>query len=127
PQLNSLVLGMRREREELRQRITKRLRDRLENGMIEEVMTLHDRGIAWERLDYYGLEYRFIGAYLQGHMNKNDMFQKLNSAIHNFAKRQGNWFRRMESHGVIIHWIDGEGDILAQALEYIQKKSIVLI
>ena len=124
PRLQSSVIGIHWEREELRLRITGRLRERLENGMIEEVQRLHDCGIAWERLDYYGLEYRYVGAYLSGAMNRNDMFQRLNSAIHNFAKRQGNWFRRMERNGVVINWIDGGGDQLAQALEIIRDSGI---
>lgn len=119
PQFQSVVIGIRWEREELRRRITQRLRERLENGMIEEVERLHGSGIAWERLDYYGLEYRYVGAYLRGAMSRNDMFQKLNSAIHDFAKRQGNWFRRMERHGVAINWIEGDGDLLAQALKIV--------
>jgi tRNA dimethylallyltransferase len=117
PALASTVIGIRWERDVLRQRITARLRDRLEGGMIEEVERLHAGGIPWERLDYYGLEYRFVGAYLRGDMNRNDMFQRLNSAIHNFAKRQGNWFRRMERHGIVIHWLDGSGDLMTQARE----------
>jgi tRNA dimethylallyltransferase len=88
--------------------------------MIEEVERLHNGGIAWERLDYYGLEYRFVGAYLRGEINRNDMFQRLNSAIHNFAKRQGNWFRRMEQHGIVINWIDGAADQLVQVREIIK-------
>jgi tRNA dimethylallyltransferase len=122
PRLRASVIGIRWEREALRRRITARLRERLDNGMIEEVEQLHACGIAWERLDYYGLEYRYVGAYLRGEMNKNDLFQRLNSAIHNFAKRQGNWFRRMERHGVAINWIDGEADQLTQAREIIHKK-----
>jgi tRNA dimethylallyltransferase len=121
PRLQTSVVGIHWEREALRRRTTDRLRERLENGMIEEVELLHAGGIAWERLYYYGLEYRYVGAYLRGDMNKNDMFQKLNSAIHNLAKRQGNWFRRMERHGVVINWIDGSGDQLAQAREIIKK------
>ncbi len=122
PHLNSSVIGIRWEREELRKRITARLRERLDNGMIEEVQRLHVSGIAWERLDYYGLEYRYVGAYLRGDINKNDLFQRLNSAIHNFAKRQGNWFRRMEQNGIVVNWIEGNGDQLAQAREIIQNK-----
>ncbi len=127
PRLQTTAIGIRWERETLRRRITDRLRERLDNGMIEEVERLHAGGIAWERLDYYGLEYRYVGAYLRGEMNKNDMFQKLNGAIHNFAKRQGNWFRRMERHGVEIRWIDGAGDQLAQAREIIFYNNQLLI
>jgi tRNA dimethylallyltransferase len=115
PEVRSLTFGIRWERSELRRRITERLRLRLENGMIEEVQRLHEGGVAWERLDYYGLEYRFIGAFLQGKLNRNDMFQRLNSAIHDFAKRQENWFRKMERNGVAINWVDGAGDPLAEA------------
>jgi tRNA dimethylallyltransferase len=119
PTIRTAVIGIHWERDVLRQRITGRLRERLENGMIEEIRSLHESGVPWERLDYYGLEYRYVGAYLRGDLNKNDMFQKLNSAIHLFAKRQGNWFRRMERHGVAISWIDGEGDQLAEARKII--------
>ncbi len=121
PKINSLNIGIRWEREELRTRITERLRQRLEAGMIEEVQRLHDGGVAWERLDYYGLEYRFIGAYLQGKLNRNDMFQKLNSAIHDFAKRQENWFRKMERNGIVIHWVAGDGDTLEETLALLRR------
>jgi tRNA dimethylallyltransferase len=115
PEIRSLTIGIRWEREELRRRITERLRLRLESGMIDEVQRLHDAGVPWERLDYYGLEYRYIGAFLQGKLNRNDLFQKLNSAIHDFAKRQENWFRKMERNGVLINWVGGAGDPLAEA------------
>jgi len=116
PEIRPLVLGIRWERVELRRRITKRLSDRLAGGMIEEVLHLHDAGIPWERLDYYGLEYRHISRLLRGEVRYNDMFQQLNSAIHDFAKRQETWFRRMEKHGVTIHWLDGGADPLSEAL-----------
>ena len=115
PDIRPLVIGIRWERSELRRRITERLRQRLESGLTDEVQRLHDEGIAWERLDYYGLEYRFVGAYLRGESNRNDLFQRLNAAIHAFAKRQETWFRRMEKHGVVIHWVHGAGDPLAEA------------
>ena len=119
PDIRPLIIGIRWERGELRRRITERLRQRLENGMIEEVQRLHDGGVAWERLDYYGLEYRYIGAFLQGKLSHNDMFQRLNSAIHDFAKRQENWFKKMEKNGVFINWVDGAGNPLAQGREII--------
>ena len=75
--------------------------------MIDEVKNLAASGISFERLDLFGLEYRFIGRYLRGELNYNDMVQKLNSAIHAFAKRQMTWFRKMEKEGVQINWIDG--------------------
>ena len=119
PEIRSLNIGIRWERSELRRRITERLRQRLEGGMIEEVQRLHEAGIGWDRLNYYGLEYRFVGAYLNGELNRNDMFQKLNSAIHDFAKRQENWFRKMERNGVIINWVEGAGDPLSETLAVI--------
>ena len=116
PQLTPQVFGLRWPRELLRKRITRRLRERLDHGLIEEVANLHAAGISWETLDYYGLEYRFVAQYLQGQVNRNDLFQKLNSAIHRFAKRQETWFRRMERQGVVIHWLDGENDPVAELL-----------
>ena len=116
PEIRSLIFSIRWERAKLRSRITERLKQRLAEGMIEEVRTLQDAGIQWERLDYFGLEYRYIARYLRGEINRNDMFQKLNSAIHDFAKRQENWFRRMERNGTVIHWLDGEGDPFAEAM-----------
>lgn len=106
PEIYSIVFGTRWERKELKERITRRLKERLNSGMIEEVEKLHSQGISWEKLDYFGLEYRYVAQFLQGKINRNDMFQRLNSAIHNFAKKQETWFRRMERHGVKIHWID---------------------
>ena len=126
PCLSSTVVVIRWEREAPRRRITERLKERLDNGLIEEVERLHAVGIAWERLDYYGLEYRYVGGYLRGDMNRNDMFQRLTSAIHNFAKRQGNWFRRMERHGVVINWIEGDGDQTAAAMKIILNTGISL-
>jgi len=121
PDIRPLTIGIRWERSELRRRITERLKQRLGNGMIKEVQQLHDRGIAWERLDYYGLEYRYVGAFLRGELTRNDLLQRLNSAIHDFAKRQETWFRRMEKHGVAIHWVDGAGDPLGEARRIIGK------
>ena len=121
PDIRPLVIGILWDRSELRRRITERLRQRLEYGMIEEVQGLHASGVAWERLDYYGLEYRFVGAYLRGELTRNDMLQKLNSAIHLFAKRQSNWFRRMEKHGLLIHWVEGGGDPLDEARNIIRQ------
>jgi tRNA dimethylallyltransferase len=121
PELRPLVIGIRWERGELRRRITERLRLRLDTGMIDEVRRLHDAGVAWERLDYYGLEYRYIGAFLQGSLSRNDMFQRLNSAIHDFAKRQENWFRKMERNGVSINWVEGAGDPQEESREVIRR------
>jgi len=116
PNLTPLVCGLQWPRNELRQRITRRLRERLAHGMIEEVTSLHEAGVAWETLDGYGLEYRFVARYLQGQLTRNDLFQKLNSAIHQFAKRQETWFRRMEKQGVAIHWLDATAEPCAALL-----------
>lgn len=100
----------------LRQRITQRLKQRLSEGLIEEVKALHESGISYKALEYYGLEYRLVAQHLQDQLNRNDMFQKLNSAIHQFAKRQETWFRRMEKQGVVIHWLDGAGEPIKELL-----------
>lgn len=124
PLLTPLVCGIRIEREELRRRITARLKERLQNGMIEEVAALLAAGIPPERLDAYGLEYRYVSRYLGGSLNRNDMFQKLNAAIHDFAKKQENWFRRMEKQGVTIVWLDADSNPLEQLLaEYHRHES----
>jgi len=119
PELFPVTLGIRWERAALRERITQRLRERLESGMIQEVQLLHASGIPYEQLEFYGLEYRFLARHLKGELTRNDMFQKLNSAIHDFAKKQENWFRRMQSHGTPIHWLEGAGDPLREALDYL--------
>lgn len=104
-QLSSLVIGIAPPRSEIKKRITRRLEKRLSEGMVDEVKNLLEKGITPERLNYFGLEYRYISLYLTGKLNYNDMFQKLNSSIHNFAKRQMTWFRKMEREGVNINWL----------------------
>lgn len=107
PKLNNLIIGVKFEREIIKKRITERLKQRLHEGMIEEVKKLLDSGITHERLKLFGLEYKFLSLYIKGELNYNDMFQKLNSAIHQFAKRQMTWFRKMERNGIQINWIEG--------------------
>lgn len=102
----TLVIGITENREIVKKRITERLKLRLQNGMIEEVEKLISNGITFEKLDFFGLEYKFIGKFLSGELNYNDMFQKLNSAIHQFSKRQMTWFRKMEKEGVFINWMN---------------------
>ncbi|HOC60835.1 MAG TPA: tRNA (adenosine(37)-N6)-dimethylallyltransferase MiaA [Smithellaceae bacterium] len=114
PEITAAVFGVRWERSVLRNRITKRLEERLENGMIEEVAGLHAAGLSWLRLESFGLEYRFISEYLQQRLTFDEMKNRLNIAIHQFAKRQETWFRRMERKGVQINWIDN-GDYLLLA------------
>lgn len=104
------ILGVHYPTEIIRDRITNRLKIRLENGMIEEVELLLKNGLPKERLDYFGLEYKFIGRYLDGELIKDELFELLNIAIHQFAKRQRSWFRRMEKRGVKINWIK-EGNL----------------
>ena len=106
--INSLVIGVNLSRDEIKKRVTTRLKKRLDDeGMIEEVKSLLDSGVSYDKMIFFGLEYKFIAQYLNGELNRNDMFQKLNSAIHAFAKRQMTWFRKMDKEGIIINWIDG--------------------
>jgi tRNA dimethylallyltransferase len=122
PGFQPMVFGVRWERSMLRRRITARLRARLDTGLIEEVERLHREGVSYETLDFYGLEYRFVSRHLKGELSRNDLFQKLNSAIHDFAKRQETWFRRMERQGVGIHWLDGAGEPVEEALRLLRQE-----
>lgn len=107
PAINSLIIGVQFDRETRRDRITRRLRQRLDEGMIDEVKALLESGLTPENLIYYGLEYKFITLYLTGELTKDEMFERLNIAIHQFAKRQMTWFRKMEKEGFQINWLDG--------------------
>lgn len=107
PPINSLILGVDVDRELRRERITRRLKTRLKEGMIEEVQGLLDKGISAEDLLYYGLEYKFVTQYLIKELSYKEMFSQLEIAIHQFAKRQMTWFRGMEKRGLQIRWIDG--------------------
>lgn len=106
PRLNALVVGMSVDREIRRERISRRLRERLEQGMVDEVRALLDSGVTSEQLVYYGLEYKFLTLYLTGAMEYDEMVRALEIAIHQFAKRQMTWFRGMEKRGVPIRWVD---------------------
>jgi tRNA delta(2)-isopentenylpyrophosphate transferase len=107
PPINSLIIGIDIDRELRRQRISDRLKTRLEEGMTGEVQALLDKGISPEDLIYYGLEYKYVTLYLVGKISYEEMFSELEIAIHQFAKRQMTWFRGMEKRGLTIHWIDG--------------------
>ncbi len=107
PEINSLNIGVDFDREMRRQRITARLKQRLEEGMLDEVQKLLDSGLKPEQLIYYGLEYKFLTLHLIGELTYDEMFAKLEIAIHQFAKRQMTWFRGMEKRGTKIHWING--------------------
>ena len=106
PAVDSLVIGVSIDRDARRDKITHRLKQRLENGMVEEIKGLLDRGIPAENLLYYGLEYKFITEYVIGKTSYEEMLRGLEIAIHQFAKRQMTWFRGMERRGFTIHWID---------------------
>ncbi|MFW5831931.1 MAG: tRNA (adenosine(37)-N6)-dimethylallyltransferase MiaA [Prolixibacteraceae bacterium] len=107
PEIRSLNIGVKFDREIRRQRITSRLKQRLDEGMLDEVQRLLDSGLAPEQLIYYGLEYKYLTLYLTGELSYDEMFRQLEIAIHQFAKRQMTWFRGMEKRGTKIHWIDG--------------------
>ena len=106
PSLNSLIIGVDIDRELRRKKITLRLKQRLDEGMVEEVKSLLAEGIHPDNLIYYGLEYKFLTLYAIGKLTYEEMFHQLETAIHQFAKRQMTWFRGMERRGFTIHWLD---------------------
>ncbi len=106
PAIQSLIIGVNIDRELRREKITRRLKARLDEGMIDEIRSLLDSGIPAEDLIYYGLEYKYLTEYVIGHLTYDEMFRQLEIAIHQFAKRQMTWFRGMERRGFTIHWID---------------------
>ena len=127
PLIEPLVIGTTLPRDLLHRNIALRLEERLNAGMIEEVKTLHEQGASWERLERLGLEYRFVSEYLEGKIKtKEDLFDQLNHAISQFAKRQETWFRGMEKKGVVIHWLPSVADKEARynaALSLIEEKN----
>ena len=106
PGIDSIIIGVDINREDRRNKISKRLKQRLENGMLDEIKGLLDNGIRADDLIYYGLEYKYVTEYLIGKTTYDEMFSGLEIAIHQFAKRQMTWFRGMERRGFTIHWID---------------------
>ena len=106
PAVDSLIVGVSIDRELRREKITRRLKARLEEGMLDEVRGLLDSGIPADDLIYYGLEYQFVTEHLIGRLSYDEMFRRLEIAIHQFAKRQMTWFRGMERRGFTIHWVD---------------------
>ena len=106
PKVDSVVFGVNIDRGERRKKITDRLRQRMEEGMADEIRNLLDSGIAADDLIYYGLEYKFVTEYVIGRLSIDEMFTRLEIAIHQFAKRQMTWFRGMERRGLVINWID---------------------
>lgn len=126
PAVGSLIVGLDVDRDIRRERITARLKARLEEGMVEEVRGLLEKdGITKEDLMYYGLEYKYVTAYVVGEMSYEDMFNQLEIAIHQFAKRQMTWFRGMERRGFNIHWLDASmpmADKLAQIERWMEQE-----
>lgn len=108
PKIRAFIMGIRWDREVLRRRITQRLEKRIRAGLMDEVKNLNQAGLSWERMESLGLEYRYVGRYVQGRMSYDEMIHALNIRIHQFAKRQLSWFRRMERQGTVIHWIEGD-------------------
>lgn len=106
PHINSLIIGVDIDRELRREKISKRLRARLDEGMVDEVRAILDSGVSAEDMIYYGLEYKYLTNYIIGNLTYEQMVSELEIAIHQFAKRQMTWFRGMERRGFTIHWID---------------------
>lgn len=128
PQINPLIIGTTLPRPKMWENISIRLKERLEQGMLDEVQSIHDSGITWERLEKLGLEYRFCSEFLQGKIpTKDELYEKLFIAIRQFAKRQETWFRMMEKKGVKINWLQSESkeDRIKEAIELIQNADIV--
>ena len=106
--INSLIIGVDIERNLRREKISKRLKSRFEEGMLDEVKGLLESGVSAEDLMYYGLEYKYLTLYLTGKLTYKEMYEQLEIAIHQFAKRQMTWFRGMERRGLKIHWLKAE-------------------
>ncbi len=127
PKVRSLVVGIMFDREIRRKRITERLKQRLDDGMVDEVNQLIKAGVSTDVLIYYGLEYKFITLYLTGKSDYNEMVRDLEIAIHQFAKRQMTWYRGMERRGIKINWIEGDLPIeekVAKVLELLKLNSL---
>jgi len=125
PEIKSIIFGISFDRKIIRERITKRLKERLDAGMENEVKVLLQQGLSPDQLKFYGLEYKYLTQYVIGELSYDEMFRLLNTAIHQFAKRQMTWFRRMEKQGFKIHWIDGQltvQDKIDEALTYFKKR-----
>ncbi|WP_431688711.1 tRNA (adenosine(37)-N6)-dimethylallyltransferase MiaA [Hahella sp. NBU794] len=119
--IDPVVIGLHCDSDRLRTRIRERLETRLDEGLIDEVESLRAAGLSWRQLDELGLEYRYVALYLQEQLNRNDMMQKLASAIYLFARQQVKWFRRMERQGVAIHWLEADDAPLDAALGLLRR------
>ncbi|MBD9093949.1 MAG: tRNA (adenosine(37)-N6)-dimethylallyltransferase MiaA [Bacteroides oleiciplenus] len=121
PKLNSLIIGVDIDRELRREKISRRLRQRLDEGMVDEVRRLIESGIQPDDLIYYGLEYKYLTLYAIGKLTYEEMYKELETAIHQFAKRQMTWFRGMERRGFTIHWMDA-GLPMEEKIAFVQAK-----
>ena len=121
PHLKSLIIGVDIDREARREKITRRLKQRLDEGMVDEVRHLLGKGIAPEDLIYYGLEYTYLTLHVTGELTYDEMFTQLETAIHQFAKRQMTWFRGMERRGFTIHWVNANL-ALEEKIAFVQAK-----
>lgn len=121
PAVPSVIFGVNIDRDARREKITRRLKQRLEEGMVDEIKALLDSGIPPEDLIYYGLEYKFVTEYVTGKTSYDEMFRSLEIAIHQFAKRQMTWFRGMERRGFVIHWIDAALPMETKVANIIRK------
>jgi len=124
PKIKPIIFGVYFDRKTIRERITERLAKRLEQGMIKEAEELLQQGLTPEQLKFYGLEYKYLTRYVTGEITYDEMFRLLNTAIHQFAKRQMTWFRRMERQGFRINWIDGSLSMeqkMSEALAWLNR------
>lgn len=121
PKIRYHIVGVDIDRELRREKITNRLKARLEEGLIEEVQFLLDHHLTHDDLEYYGLEYKWVGLYLKGELIRRQMFEKLNVSIHQFAKRQMTWFRRMEKQGYDIQWVDSNLEMEEKVQQILAK------
>lgn len=118
--LDCLVIGLDIPRDLRREKISKRLKARLEQGMVDEIRMLLNRGVSAEDLIYYGLEYKYVTLYVTEKMSYDEMVRQLETAIHQFAKRQMTWFRGMEKRGVPIKWLPydiSKDDLMSEILK----------
>ena len=121
PELNTQIFGLKLDRVILKERITLRLKERLEHGMIEEIKSLLEQGLSPEQLEFYGLEYRLVTQHVTGELNYNDMYQKLRESIYQFSRQQEKWFRRMERKGTVIHWLNTKDQTVIRLVNDIQN------
>jgi len=121
PAIETTIFGLQTERDILKERIQRRLKERMQNGMAEEIEGLLNSGLTPEQLDFYGLEYRYVTQYVTGKLEKDEMVETLGKEIYQFARRQMKWFRRMERKGTKIIWLNAEEDNVEKIIRYLQE------